>query len=610
MLWFGGFSGATGAARIPVDVWLLWPTIMGCWLNGTWPAHEVRATRTGRRHVAVIGPCGIPDGELVRLATHGVPDDVTWRWPGSYAVVQASDDGTTIWTDVGGAWPIYTASADGGVYWSSSSRVLAGLTGDRVDADWLAAWLMAPGVPALWDGRSAFTNVAPLPPGNLVLLSANGSVDARPVWRPRPRHGDHADRLRAELSAAVAVRVDAAESPTADLSGGYDSTSLALLAAGRLYPGRAVTGVTLHPEGITTGGDTSYARLAGRVPGVDHRWLPLGAEHRPYSVLDVPVTDEPAPSAIGYASFSAQLQWLREQCGSDCHMSGDGGDALLCTPALFLADLVRAHRHGRALAETVRWARLARRSVSPLLRAAVRAARTTRATALDAVTRSLTEPGRATGRNGPAFGDVAWFPPVCAPPWATAALRERVAAVAASVADDDDPARWPDWTTRHVAGVMARTGRTARADVDLAAWSDVPLHNPFLDSRLIDTCLSVPLDERPGPADYKPIMRRAVADLLPEPLTRRVTKGDLTPDYYQGLRANRAAVDGLADGRLAELGLVDPAVFRRMVARAVAGIPDAYGAVEPVVSAEVWLRALDTAPAVPWTAAQAGHGVA
>ncbi|MGH3853416.1 MAG: hypothetical protein ACRDR6_07930 [Pseudonocardiaceae bacterium] len=44
---------------------------------------------------------------------------------------------------------------------------------------------------------------------------------------------------------------------------------------------------------------------------------------------------------------------------------------MLCTPALFLADLVRTRRYGRALAETMRWARLVRRWVSPLLRAAV-----------------------------------------------------------------------------------------------------------------------------------------------------------------------------------------------------------------------------------------------
>lgn len=155
MWWFGGFSGKTSAARIPVDVRLLWPTIAGCWLNGEWSAHEVRATRTDRLSVAVIGPCGIPAGQLEQLVTCGVPDDVAWRWPGSYTVVQASDEGTTIWTDVGGAWPIYTLSADGGVYWSSSSRALAGLTGNRVDADWLA--VRRPSAPCGGPGRAQVT---------------------------------------------------------------------------------------------------------------------------------------------------------------------------------------------------------------------------------------------------------------------------------------------------------------------------------------------------------------------------------------------------------------------------------------------------------------------
>lgn len=610
MLWFGGFSGKGTALRVPVGVRNLWSTAPCCWLSEEWPAHEVRTTQTGRRALAVIGPCGIPDGELTRLAIHGVPDDVAWRWPGSYTVVQADDDGITLWTDLGGAWTIYTLSADGGVYWSSSSRALAGLTSSRVDVDRLAAWLVAPGVSALLNGRSAFADVKPLPPGHRVSLSANGSVDARPVWRPGPRLGDHAERLRAELSAAVAVRVDRAVSPTVDLSGGYDSTGLALLTAEWLHPDRPVTGVTLHPEGVMSGGDISYARLAARHPGIDHRLMPLGTEHSPFGALDqVPVTDEPAPSTLGYAALSGQLHWIRERVGSDCHMTGDGGDALLCTPALFLADLVRTGRYRRALAETVQWARLTRQSVGPLFRAAVRTARTTRATALDALARSLTERGHQPSTNSASYGDVAWFPRVRAQPWSTDGLRDRVAALASSLVDSADPARWPDWTTRYVAEVMAAMGRTARTEVQLAESCDVPLHNPYCDSRLIDACLSVPLDKRPGPADYKPIMRRALADLFPPELARRVTKGDLSADYYHGLRVHLADVDGLADGQLAELGLVDPAAFRSTLALAAAGIPAAYGTVEPVVSAGVWLRAMDKAPAVPWKAAASVQGV-
>ncbi|WP_245572517.1 albusnodin/ikarugamycin family macrolactam cyclase [Actinokineospora enzanensis] len=609
LLRFGGFRGTSRAAQVPANSQLLWQADTACWLDGPWRAHEVRRTLAGRRRIAVIGPCGIPDGELARLATHGVPDDVAWRWPGSYTVVAADDHETTIWTDVGGAWPIYTTWADGGMHWSSSARALASLKGSRVDVDRLAAWLIAPGVPTLWGVRSAFADVSLLPPGYRVTLTANGSVDRQPVWRPQPRAGDHLARLRAELSSAVAVRVDAAASPTADLSGGLDSTSLVVLAAERLAPERSITGVTLHPRGNTTDGDARYAREAGGTPGVYHRWLSLGSEHMPYSLLDVPATDEPAPSTIGYASFSARLGWLRDQAKTDSHMTGDGGDGLLCTPALFLADLIRARRYGRATVETMRWARLNRRSVSPLLRSARRVARTTPASALDAWANALSAIGQSAPTVKLGHGDVAWFPPVSPPPWATDSLWERVAMAAAAVPGSDDTREWPDWTTRRLAEVMADTGRTARADVDIAAHAGVPLHNPFLDSRLLDACLSMPTDERPGPSDYKPVLRRALADLLPESIAGRVSKGDQTADYYQGLRANRAAIEDMAHGRLAALGLVDPTMVRQLVTRAATGMPDAYGMVEPFVSAEVWLCAVESAPVTPWKMVRAEQGV-
>jgi asparagine synthase (glutamine-hydrolysing) len=561
--------------------------------------------------VAIIGPCGIPDGELSRLAIHGVPDDVAWQWPGSYTVIEASDDRTTVWTDLGAACPLYTLAADGGVYWSSSARALAGLTGNRVDADRLAASLVAPAVSALTEGRSAFADVEPLPPGHRVSLFAAGRVDSRPVWRPQQRRGGHVERLRAELSAAVAVRVDAAAAPTVDLSGGYDSTGLALLAADRLHPLRTITGVTLHPEGVTSGGDMTYARLAGQHPGIDHRWMPLGNAHLPFGGLDrMPVTDEPAPSTLAYSALSGQLRWIQEQYGSDCHMTGDGGDTLLCTPPLFLADLVRAGRYRRAVTETVQWARMRHRSVLPLLRAAMRTARTRRATALDALARSLTEPGRPSGLNYTPHGDVAWFAGASIPPWSTPELRQRLQELASTVVDTGDPSQWPDWTSRHIAEVMATVGRTARTEAQLAESCGVPLHNPFCDSRLIDVSLSVPLDERPGPADYKPIMRDALADLFPPELSRRVTKGNMAGDYFHGLRLHLAEVEEFAHGRLAAMGLLDPARFRAMLAMAAAGLTGAYGMVEPVISAEAWLRAVDAAPAVAWKAAASVGGVA
>jgi asparagine synthase (glutamine-hydrolysing) len=152
-----------------------------------------------------------------------------------------------------------------------------------------------------------------------------------------------------------------------------------------------------------------------------------------------------------------------------------------------------------------------------------------------------------------------------------------------------------------VAETMAEVGRTARADVQLAEFCGISLHNPFTDSRVIDTYLSVPSTQRPGPADYKPILRRALADVLPPALKARATKGDFNTDHHRGMRAARTYLHKLADGHLAAHGLLHPVRLRQMLTRAAAGVPVASAMVEPVVTAEVWLRALHAAPPIPWT---------
>ncbi|EYT90792.1 hypothetical protein ThrDRAFT_03570 [Frankia casuarinae] len=147
---------------------------------------------------------------------------------------------------------------------------------------------------------------------------------------------------------------------------------------------------------------------------------------------------------------------------------------------------------------------------------------------------------------------------------------------------------------------MAEVGRSARADIQLAEAAGVALHNPFTDSRVVDTYLSVSLGDRPGPADYKPVLRAAMANLFPARLAERTTKGDFNPDHYQGMRTNLASLHALADGRLAALGLVEPGEFRQTLTMMAAGLPVPFATVEPALAAEVWLRALGDTSDVAW----------
>jgi asparagine synthase (glutamine-hydrolysing) len=561
----------------------------------------VRTSRTAFRSVAVFGTCAASAVDIARLAIHGVPDDVVGRWPGSYVVVQIMGDTTTVWTDFGGACPIYVLTVDGGLFWASSSRALSGLTGQRLDSGRLAASLLAPEVLPLSRGRSMFAGISLVPAAYRATLSIAGGLDVEEVWRPRPQSGDVGARLRKELSAAVAVRVGSAEVTTSDLSGGLDSTALALLAAQRSTPDHAVTAVTVHPDGVTSGGDLTYVREAVEHAGLSHRMMPLLPDHLPYGALDrIPATDEPAPSTIAYARFSAQLVWMREQLRSDCHLTGDGGDSLMCATPIMLADLLAGGRLRRAVVEAMAWARVRRTAAWPLLVSAARTTRISRTSALRLLADSWRAPRLAEPTSAGTGRLHTWFVDAACPIWATREARELAGVLAAEVADRSDPMPQRDFSAYLTAELMADVGRSARADGQLAEHHGIALHNPIIDSRVIDAYLSGSLDRRPGPADYKPIIRRAMRDLFPPSLAARTTKGSFTSDYYEGLRANLPDLIRLADGHLAVLGLIDPMQFRHTLKLAAAGVGAAFAAVEPVVVAETWLRVLDSTPPVRW----------
>ncbi|MBE1531816.1 albusnodin/ikarugamycin family macrolactam cyclase [Actinomadura algeriensis] len=597
MRWFGGFSDPSVPPSAPGAALTPWPQVPGFWGVGHWPASELRTAQSADRYVAVLGICGATAADLGRLARDGIPDDVAHRWPGGYATIEITADRSRIWTDLGGTWPLYLTRAGEGIYWASSSLALAGLTGAEPDLERLIASLLAPAVPVLLEGKSAFEGIESIPPGSRLTLSRSGAAHLQRVWSPRPRSGPAARRLSTELSSAVALRLEAVTTLTADLSGGLDSTALALLAERARKPAQRLFGVTVHPDRRVVGGDLDYARHAAESSGIEHRLMPLNPRHAPYSLLDkVPATDEPAPSTIAYARFAGQLVWMREVLATQGHITGDGGDTLLCSPPVMLAELAAAGRHRRAAIETMRWARLRRLPAGSLLTSVYRAARMNRRCALTDVANVLS--GKAAHKFG--HGDIGWCLIDAAPPWATADARARAASIARDRADQLPDLPVGNITAAITAEAMAEVGRTARADAQIAELLGIPLHNPFTDSRVIDGSLSVPLVDRPAPADYKPLLCQAMSGVFPASLGARTTKGDFNADHYGGMRSNLAELLDMADGLLAAAGLVKPAELRRTLTLTASGLPIPFSSVEPVITAECWLRALREAPAVSW----------
>lgn len=512
----------------------------------------MRTVDLGDARIAVLGPCSASERDLSRALWCPDLAAVAGLWGGAYTVVRTGVRGAVeVLADAAGASPLYTVNSPGGVVWGSSSLALSPLVGGSVDFKWLAAFLREKH--ALSPGRSAWTGVRPVHAGHLLTLDAAGGTSAAPWWTPSRRTPDATSAaLRRALGEGVRVRVEGVSAST-DLAG-MDSTTVALLAA-RYGP---ITGVTLHPEGVTHGGDMGYARALA-VPGLERSFFPLDGRHLPFTATDVPLppTDEPAPSTPVWSMFSDQLRTMAA-AGSACHLTGDGGDNLFLAAPIHLARLVRTGRWLWMLRDSMDWARLRGQSPRPLISAALRG--------------STAHIGR-TVRPRPAW------------------LNVPTPTVRVPGGDDVD--------TAFVASIQ-NVARSAYAEVQLADSLGIALHNPYFDGAVLDAVVSASPEQRFSARRYKPLLADTFADVLPEHHRRRAAKGVFIGDFHQGLRVNLRRVLGLADGRLASLGIINPAPLRATMHAAALGARTVWPPVLSALAAEAWLEAVESAPGTGW----------
>lgn len=567
--------------------------------------HGQPASSVGLRQVEVpgcsllvVGCCTSSDSELSVIAQRVARADFfsLSTIDGSAAVIAARRDDVVLVGDLAGQHMVfYTQSPSGETVAGSHASRLAAFSDSVIDQTWLAARLALPEASDVWWTGSPWTAVRALRPGWALRVFRSGRVTTTPiVTLPAPvvNLGHAGDCLRSALVRAVRTRAEATSRLTVDLSGGLDSSTVAVLAARMARD--PVLAVTLDVPGVD---DTMVAStIAAEVSGLVHEVLQVPDSVLPYSSLDtVPLFDEPAEdsSTIGRA-----IWWLQHIAGqgSDLHLSGDGGDAVLLARPSYLADLAaqgRFHalwRHARA------WSWLRNQAPHALIRAAVSTARSGYSTALR---RLADELARGEIRRSSWAGLVTWLAASPIVEWMPPEHRALVAELMFHHADEHaspvvpaefgigDAAAWLSLNT---------FSRAQRAYSDLAASYGVNHHAPYLDSAVVRACWSIPAWERTTPEQPKPLLRHAVGDLVPQRLVERRTKGDYTALVYRGLRRNRKDVDDLLTrSRLGELGLIDETKVRAELAHGAAGIPVSLSAIDAVVSAELWLRSQDKA---------------
>ena len=358
--------------------------------------------------------------------------------------------------------------------------------------------------------------------------------------------------------------------------------------------------------------------LASAAPGLRQRVVPGGPDALPYAdllddPLSGPLTDEPGPALV-----AALRQRLRMADAGTDHLSGHGGRQVLDGHPARLADLLSERRRlplmrpVAALARADSGGRPVQGTLGTpvaVLRAARRLARTPYADGLEdaAVSLMARRASQPQSAGGASVDALAWCAPGPAARWLTddalSAIAVRLRLAARRAAPDERPGarRARLALHRHAAEFRVLTQIVEEAPGQR-------LHAPFLDNAVVRACRLVPDSARVQPGARHQILRTVltgagVAD-IPEDWGHGAP-----PDPYAavesvraGLRRAAGALDRLfAAPLLAELGLLEPDVFRAALHRACGGGAVPLDGLADIVATELWLRRLRARQGSCWT---------
>lgn len=530
----------------------------------------------------VFGHCLAEDDVLVRslaeFSESGDHRQVTGQI-GCYSAAIRRSGETTLFADPVGQFPLFYDAS--GRYSTTASDL-----GGDVDGVYLATRLACLDGAGLLGNRSLYEGVRRVREGHALHIE-NGMLDERPYAPlrvdPELSAADAAEMLREALVAAVRARALSARKLASDFSGGLDSTSLAHLALGDV--GRLPALTHYNPEApVLDDVDRveHYVRVERRF---DHQLVKLAAEDLPYQDL-TSRGDEPHPASI--ACGPARLRFAAAAAlGADVHLTGEGGDTVLWAPGAYFLDLARQGEFVTLWRHCFAWARLRNRSPLSVFRRAVVMAGLGRRRALLRLSDTL--------ERGRPVGDVPWEVSVVARwdlpqvHWFTRSTRHTLAAQARLAADQESDV---DAGESVVLTHLRQHGLTQKVHREAGDEAGIDVHAPFLDTAVVRAALAMPAHRRADPAVAKPLLKKALAGLVPDRVLSRETKGNYSREAYQGLRRAAPGLRKLlADSAVGDFGLIDPVPVRRTVEDAVNGLRVPWGALNQVLAVEVWLRA-------------------
>ncbi|MFF4827220.1 asparagine synthase-related protein [Streptomyces sp. NPDC001312] len=531
---------------------------------------------------------------------------------GDYAAVLVCRDRILVMRDEQARIPLFFRESGGRVSAvSTSARSLGSVT--ELEPRYFCRYLTGNMAQSHSD-VTPFTEVHRVLGGEVVELSITGRIRSRVLRRGRQAHdspvptadGPHphlreaAKDLRIALENAVGRRMGTMTA--CHVSGGADSTSVALLAARLLATGRGDPGELLLLAGRFTDGE-----LAGEQPYLDVALEEI-RRHTPAArplIVDVDDVadfddfehhagdaDEPHAHAFR-APFWARLHAAAAELGCDTLLTGCGADPIVDANPFHLHRLARTGRLRQMTKQARAWAAGSERGSREIVHAYV--VQPAFPLAVERIT--------ALARSGTVLGGLGSFN---RPRWLRSGFARVHGYREASIAESRFVfGRKPEQSLYDAANYIAAP--------DLLSWHRARqdgffLSHPFLDPEVIATMRRLPVEATFHPSRPKEVLRVAMTDLLPARIRGRTVKIPFNDLYARGLRTHGGELIDLCRSARHPLiaEMFDVEMLCQAVREAQLGTGDSYACdrVNSSLALVMWLERLDRRssalrPAVP-----------
>lgn len=592
----------------PTEAKAIWEGSSSLWLSGNWQQQQLITLAEGYLHVAIIGTCLAAREILLERLQRAARDrdySLLMQLPGNYNMIVHIKNDTYVFVDAMGVRSVFYTIWHSSVVYSSLAVALQQLVGAEVDHTWLATSLAGICTLSLVHNRSPFRNIYAIPPGHYLHI-ASGKPTCKRYWFPPSEYkqfSQSADLLRKQLLVAVEGRAELYGNISSDLSGGFDSTTLAVIAAKKLEKtDRKLCTITQKTFSAIQSSDVRCAEYAASLYS-NINALMLEEQDIPpeYSHLElVSLTDFPDPAhAYDMGTFNSTMQ-LIASTGSKIHMNGEGGDAvLLAAPYRYCVDLLKQGHLLKFLQNLFGFCRVQQLPLLQLLMFTAKQSLISYPRWLQQIKRLKADD--LTQRQQSLFTGMTWDLLPATASWHSTELVRLVI---------EELQHWTTVATplSHLMGehisiaLIQLNAISARSTHQMADLYDVNLESPYFDQLVVEACLSARPEERTSPFVFKPLMLAAFQQELPPSIYARNTKGEYVADEFIGLRKNRETIHAfLESSLLADIGLIDLKLLKVAMQDFGMGIGAELALFSNTLATEIWLRRLTESDRIFWS---------